>query len=117
MTAYELVADLNARGVRLTLAGDAIKFAPASVVRAADRSALRVHKREIVAMLSSSPNQQAFPIVPGTKHFSLLIHPDDVAAGRWGQEFRVGHHFDLRQPSLLRSLMASQRSSSGEIAS
>ncbi len=42
------------------------------------------------------------PIIEGTEHFSLWV---DDTLGPW-PEFIPGHHYDLRQPSRLRGMLA-----------
>jgi hypothetical protein len=44
-----------------------------------------------------------WPIVQGTEHFSIWVDDD---AGTW-PEFIAGYHYDFRQPSRLRPLLAS----------
>jgi hypothetical protein len=51
MTAVELVASLQARGVELVPAGDRLRFRPGQAVSPEERSALRRWKAEILALL------------------------------------------------------------------
>jgi hypothetical protein len=54
MTGRALVADLRARDVRLTVAGDRVHVdAPRGVLTAADRAALRRHKAQVLRVLGA----------------------------------------------------------------
>lgn len=56
--AVALLADLRARGVELVAIGDRLRFRPASAVSGDTREALRVHKAELLALLTAG---SAFP--------------------------------------------------------
>jgi hypothetical protein len=45
------------------------------------------------------------PIIEGTEHFSIWVHDPD---GNW-PTFVPGYHYDIRQPSRLRGLLAADR--------
>jgi hypothetical protein len=47
----------------------------------------------------------SWPIIEGTEHFSIWVESADSP---W-PEFRPGVHYDIRQPSRLRNLLASDR--------
>lgn len=51
--AVALLADLRARGVELVAIGDRLRFRPASAVSGDTREALRVHKAELLALLTA----------------------------------------------------------------
>jgi hypothetical protein len=46
-----------------------------------------------------------WPIIEGTEHFSVWV---DNTNGDW-PEFVPGYHYDIRQPSRLRGLLAADR--------
>ena len=55
MSAAILVGELAARGIRLSVNGEAVRVEPASALTDEDRQAIRDHKPEILLILRSGP--------------------------------------------------------------
>lgn len=68
MTPAALLADLRARGVELVAIGDRLRFRPASAVSRDTREALRVHKAELLALLTAG-SPSLLPVRPGAYAF------------------------------------------------
>lgn len=60
MTAADVIADLEARGVRLQATGQGLDYeAPEGALRPSDLEALRAHKAAILALLRERPERAA----------------------------------------------------------
>jgi len=55
MSAAILVGELAARGIRLSVNGEAVRVEPASALTDEDRQAIRDHKAEVLSILRSGP--------------------------------------------------------------
>jgi TubC N-terminal docking domain len=104
MTPSDLLAALTARGVELVARGDKLRFRPVEKLTADEVELIRRHKPVILSLLRSE-GREAAPIIPGTEHFSIWV---DGVACEW-PEFRVGYHYDVRQPSRLRGLLSPRK--------
>lgn len=76
MTAVELVATLQARGVELVPAGDRLRFRPGEAVTPEERDALRRHKAEVLRLLTVP---EPLPLDPVTLRAVLGARPEPAA--------------------------------------
>jgi hypothetical protein len=112
MTAAELVETLRARGVTLEPRGDKLRLAPASAVTPEEVEALRLHKAEVLVLLTAPP-----PFLPlldrETVREVLGPHADDphaVACLAWdvrdelrAVEREIGSGVIAARPRLVRN--------------
>ncbi len=74
MVASALLTTLRAKGVELVAAGDKIRFRPSEVVTSEELLALRVHKREILALLAHhAPPSPPGPNRPDSRGFAEAV--------------------------------------------
>ena len=99
MTAHELLTELQRRGVRLTIAGNKLRYRPRAAVEPDLLPALRERKAEIMALVAEPDSSlvAAGRPEPGTgkvefRHSDGLLSFGDIAVGwtpaSWAAELR-----------------------------
>jgi hypothetical protein len=104
MVGLSLIEEAQASGLVLRVGGDGrlIVRGPRSAEGLARK--LLDQKAVVLAAIQSGRSGTAAPppIIFGEHHFSIWV---DDADGPW-EEFIPGYHYDIRQPSRLRTLLA-----------
>jgi len=68
VTARDLLAELQARGVELVAAGDKLRYRPRSAVEPGLIRVMREHKAEIMALLTGAPAPRSTAAEPEPPH-------------------------------------------------
>jgi hypothetical protein len=95
MTAVELVATLQARGVQFEPVGDRLRFRPGEVVTAEEREALRRHRGEVLRLLAPlALDPETVRTVVGPSHEPAVLTELEAeirrAIAQYGVEISTG---------------------------
>ncbi len=87
--AVVLLDRLRARGIELVPAGDRLRFRPGEAVTSEEREALRRHKAEVLALLTSPQPFEPLALDPITLHEVLGPRPDPATLAELEAEVRA----------------------------